>query len=234
MSTIDHEALAISRLATQFRESSNLIAYIKVLLHEANTLEEVFCDLLESRWLDTAVGAQLDILGAIVGRSRTFIDAESIRYFGFSGHAQAGTFGDLNDPSVGARFASLGEPTTGLRELSDDEYRLYIRAKIMANASGMTGEEVIDLIAFIFDSPVVILVDGHTWYSVTIGRILSANEKLVLQDVGVVPKVAGVGVSYGEFDATVPYFGFAGVPGASGFGDLNDPTAGGVFSSLIQ
>ena len=44
MSSIDHNSLAISRLATQFKESTNLINYIRALLVEANNLEEVFCD----------------------------------------------------------------------------------------------------------------------------------------------------------------------------------------------
>ncbi len=77
---IDHKALAVSRVATQYRDSVNLIGYIKSLLYEADTLEQVFNELLEKRWIDTADGVNLDILGSIVGQSREFIDAEIFEY----------------------------------------------------------------------------------------------------------------------------------------------------------
>lgn len=73
---IDHEELAISRLATQFRESTNLINYIKALLTEADTLEQVLMDVIDKRWIDTAEGIQLDILGTIVAQSR-LVDLET-------------------------------------------------------------------------------------------------------------------------------------------------------------
>lgn len=69
--TLDHTALVDDRIVTQFKQSPKLIAYIKSLLSEANTLEAVFQQLLNDRWVDTAVGVNLDILGAIVGVSRT-------------------------------------------------------------------------------------------------------------------------------------------------------------------
>lgn len=43
---INHRDLAESRLATQFKESPNLIAYIRALIRENDELESVFQDLL--------------------------------------------------------------------------------------------------------------------------------------------------------------------------------------------
>ena len=48
--TINHKSLAESRLATQYRDSLKLIAYIKALLYEADSLESVLRDLLEKRF----------------------------------------------------------------------------------------------------------------------------------------------------------------------------------------
>lgn len=154
VSKIDHKELAISRLATQFKESANLIQYIKTLLLEADTLEQVFLDLLENRWIDTAVGVNLDVLGSIVGQSREFIDAEIFDYFGFYNHPQAQSFGSLTT-GEGGRFVYLGEPITGIRLLNDEEYRLFIKARIVRNYSSSTPENIISQIRYVFNSPLV-------------------------------------------------------------------------------
>ena len=230
---INHKELAQSRLATQFRESLNLIAYIKVLLLEADNLESVFCDLLEKRWIDTAEGVNLDILGSIVGQSREFINAEIFEYFGFSDNSQAQSFGTLVDPGVGGRFRLVGEPTTGIRELSDEEYRKFIRSRISRNSTKSTPEEIISQIRFIFDSPLVLFVDGNTTYEVSIGKKLSLNEKSILFDTDIIPKTAGVQASYvTEFNSS-NFFGFQGVPNSLGLGSLINPGMGGQLGNLI-
>jgi len=230
---IDHKVLAESRLATQFRESTNFINYIKTLLLEANTLEQVFQDILTERTLDNAVGVQLDVLGAIVGQTREFIDAELFDYFGFAINAISQSFGDLSDPSIGGRFITIGEPITGIRLLNDDEYRLFIRAKIINNSTSSTPEEIIAQIQFIFEVDQVLFMDGDTEYQVSIGRILTLNEKSILLNTNVIPKTAGVNATYvTEYDFN-NFFGFQGVPNSAGLGSVNDPLLGGKFGNLI-
>lgn len=230
---IDHKELAVSRLATQFRESTNLIAYIKALLIETDTLEQVFCDLLEKRWIDTAEGVQLDILGAIVGQSREFVDAEIFDYFGFADNPQAQSFGTLIDTGIGGRFRIIGEAITGIRQLTDDEYRKFIRARITRNSTKSTPEDIIAQLRFIFESPLILFVDGDTNYEVSIGRVLTLNEKSILTNTDIVPKTAGVRATYvTEFDSS-NFFGFQGVPNSAGLGSLTNPNQGGKFSNLI-
>lgn len=230
---IDHKALAESRLATEFKESVNLINYIGALLLEANTLEDVFRSLLEDRWIDTAEGIQLDILGAIVGQPRILFDATVLGYFGFLTAPGAASFGSVDDPSVGGRFRSVGESTTGNRELTDDEYRIYIRARIIKNSIIPTLPAMQDFLKFLFNVDQVIVIDGAMHYAVQIGRILTANEKAFLTNTDLVPKVAAVGVSYQEYEAEKA-FGFSGVPTSMGFGSVNDPNIGGKFASIIS
>lgn len=230
---IDHKLLAISRLATQYRESTNLQNYILSLLIESNTLEQVFCDLLNERWIDTAEGVQLDTLGEIVGQSRIFVDAELFDYFGFFDNPVAQSFGDLDDAGLGGRLLAVDESTTGFRELSDDEYRTFIRARIVKNKTKSTPEDIIGQIKFVFNAPVVIFNDGNTRYEVSIGKKLSLNEKSILNDTDIIPKTAGVNASYiAEFDSE-NFFSFGGVPGGSGFGDTNNSLLGGELAQLI-
>ena len=51
---IDHQERAVSRLITQYREAANLKGYTAALVAENNDLEQVFCDLLNLRTIDTA------------------------------------------------------------------------------------------------------------------------------------------------------------------------------------
>lgn len=229
---INHEELAISRLATQFRESTNLINYIKALLSEADTLEAVFQSLLNDRWIDTAVGIQLDILGSIVGQSRIIIDASNVFYFGFLGDPTSVGFGNLDDPTEGGRLRSIDEITTGNRALTDDEYRLFIKARAIKNSIIPTIQNTINFFKFLFEVEEVTAVDGNMSYSIQIGRILTLNEKTFLLNTDLVPKVAAVGVTYFEYE-TNNAFGFSEDPTSLGFGDLNDSNVGGSFASII-
>lgn len=233
MSPIDHKAIVVSRLATQFKESTNLIKYIKALLLETDTLEQVFCDLLEKRWIDTAEGMNLDILGSIVGQSREFIDADIFDYFGLANNPQAQSFGTLGDPGVGGRFKFVGEVTTGIRQLSDDEYRLFIKARIFKNKTSSTPEEIISQIQHIFNPPVVILTEGNTQYGISIGRKLTSNEKSILANTNIIPKTACVQVNYVTEFNNSNFFGFQGVPNSLGLGSVSNPNQGGMLANLI-
>ena len=230
---INHKEKAESRLATEYRDSVRLIGYIRSLLYDANNLEQVFKDIVDNRWIETASGVNLDILGSIVGQSREFIDAEIFDYFGFFDNPIAQSFGTVDDPGIGGRFRIIGEPTQGLRQLSDDEYRLFIKARIIKNTTSSTPEEIISLLGFLFDTDLILFIDGNTSYDISIGKRLSLNEKSIISQTDIVPKTAGVSASYiTEFDSN-DFFSFKTIPGSLGFGSVNNSELGGQFGQLI-
>jgi hypothetical protein len=192
---IKHADLAQSRLATQFREASNLINYLRTLLSESDELEGVLQDTLNNLSIDDAENFDLDVIGEIVGQPRVFIDADGLTYFGYFGHPQAESYGDLYDPSVGSRYLSLGEPPAGFRELSDPEYRVYIRAKIAKNHTHTYPEEMISQVKFLFGDVPVELSEGVMTCDIHIGRKLTVNEKYLLES-GILAKPLGVEVTY--------------------------------------
>lgn len=197
MSNIDHEQLAISRLATQFKESTNLIAYITALLKEANTLEAVFCSIIEDRTISNATGATLDIIGEIVGQPRELVDATLFSYFGFAPNLVAESFGTVTDPGVGGRFRELNEPSSGVRVLTDTEYRLFILNKITTNYTIPTPENVISILKMVLNNPMVTITEtGNASYTVEFDRVLTLNEKALLLQTDLIPKPAGVKVTY--------------------------------------
>jgi len=209
---LDHEQVAISRLLTQFSEAENLKGYIKALLSEANTLEQVFCDIIDLRTIDTATGFTLDVIGVLVGQPRILVDANLLMFFGYQGVGNEDSYGTLSDSSIGARYLSLGEDTTGNVELTDEEYRLFIRARIAKNHSNGSINDVASLTSFLSGADLVIVQDGLEPASFTlgIGKKLSANEKQLLKTNDLIPKPAGVNLNlYFDFPAENA-FGYAG------------------------
>lgn len=214
---INHKELAISRLLTQYRESINLINYIETLLTEADKLEDVFHTLLNDRYIDTAYGIQLDILGEIVGQSRNIKNAFIHQYFGFQdGGQHVGGFG--------YKFYVSGDPFYSNLTLGDDEYRFLIHARAMRNRFDGTIEGMIEFIKFAFSAAYCAVIEQeNATADIIIGKILTDQEKALIifsDDNDFVPKPAGVRFNYFEA-AENGIFGFEAnpVPGlVSGFG----------------
>jgi len=60
----------LERLITQWQDKPNVVGLFTSYLDSINELEDVYFQLLEERSLDTAIGAQLDNIGLIVGEPR--------------------------------------------------------------------------------------------------------------------------------------------------------------------
>ena len=202
--------------------------YVQVLLGGKIELQEVFRQLMQERSLDTAVGVNLDNIGEIVGQPRTLLSVDIFEFFGFQGVPNAGGFGDFFDPSVGAVFYDANNPRFGNITLTDDVYRIFIKAKIAKNSTHATPEEVMEFANFIFGtSGSTIQNEGGAAYTLLVGKTLSSFERSLLRYVQktdnynsyLLPQPLGVKVNYGDFNYA-NFFAFAGVPNAKGFGNL--------------
>lgn len=67
---LDYAALAVPRLTGQFGNSPKLKALMAAIVGPLTTLETDADALIAERWIDTAIGKQLDGCGHIVGESR--------------------------------------------------------------------------------------------------------------------------------------------------------------------
>ncbi len=76
---INHIELALSRLAGQFDGSENLKKLLTESVRPLQSIEQDFNDLKVNRWIESAVGQQLDNLGNIVGELRQGRDDETYR-----------------------------------------------------------------------------------------------------------------------------------------------------------
>lgn len=61
---------AVARLTSNFKEKPLIEAVLRALVQEHQTLEDVFDQIYKFRWLNTAIGKQLDGVGSIVGEDR--------------------------------------------------------------------------------------------------------------------------------------------------------------------
>lgn len=219
---------ARSRVTEQFKEKIVFDKYLQLLLGGKIELQEVFRQLMQERSLDTAVGVNLDNIGEIVGQPRTLLSVDIFEFFGFQGIPNAGSFGDFYDPSVGAVFYDANNPRFGNVTLTDDIYRIFIKAKIAKNATHARPEQVMDFVNFIFStSGSTIQNEGNAAYTLLVGKQLTSFERSLLTYIQktdnynsyLLPQPIGVRVNYGDFDYD-NFFGFLGVPNAKGFGNL--------------
>lgn len=222
--TIDHKALAISRLATEFRESTNLIAYIQAIMSESNDLEAVFQQLLNERNISNAVGVQLDILGEIVGQSRYIDEGFFPKFFGFKGQRNASGFNTVP-------FWDGIQDTISGGFLEDETYRQYIKAKAYSNSASSTTEDLISVFKLLFGNEISVLtreLGNANLEVVVILESLTPEEEQLIKNGKVnrvLPLAAGVNYDFYRISGNGS-FGFAGNPIATGFNN-------GGFLSLI-
>lgn len=237
----DYLEEARENITQQFVDKKTIDLYLQLLLKQQEAIQQVFKDLLQKRSIDEATGAQLDIIGRIVGQERELIDAEMLEYFGFDGYPESQSYGDLENTSVGGFYYSLGTPLTGSVLLNDEQYRLFIKAKILKNTTFATPEDFLGFVKFVFGTEINnVLAEGAAEFTILIGKELNSFERALLTyktkyqnfDAPFVPKPVGVRINYGYFP-TDNYFAYQGAPGAKGYGDVFDKSVGGKYAGLI-
>lgn len=219
---------ARERYTEVFKNKPMFDRFVRLMLENSVDIQLALKDLMQKRSIDTAVGAQLDILGDIVGQPRELIGADLLSYFGFLGSLRADSLGDRNSPTLGGTFYDLGSPLSGNLLLSDEQYRLFIKAKIIRNTTDATPNQLLEFVNFLFRAPGAIIAEGDAAFTLLFGRELTQFERVALTYVStsqgfqtrLIPKPTGVRVTFGEFD-TENVFAFQGVPNAKGFSELS-------------
>lgn len=226
---IDYTEEARTRVTEQFKDKQIFDNYVQILTKGQIDLENTFKDLLQLRDIDSATGAQLDIIGRIVGQDRELIAADLYDFFGMIGALNAFPMGDTNDPTIGGIFYSYGIDLGGNVELDDETYRIFIRAKIYKNITASTPEQFIQAIKLIFGlNQVAVVTEGDASVTVLLGGQLNNFQRVLLTYISysqgypsrLVPKTVGVRINFGEYIPNA-YFGFQDSPGALGFGDIS-------------
>jgi hypothetical protein len=133
----DHGQLSWDRWLAQHVGKRNTESFVKAFYPPLNRLDRALNDMYILRWLDTAIGRQLDGIGSIVGITRTVEDGIFMPFFGFTSQPSGRGFGQ-------ARLRRRNEPYAESYMMGDVEFRFAIGGKIAFNNGHGTAIEIAD------------------------------------------------------------------------------------------
>lgn len=145
---LDMSQLTLDRLLYQFQTSPTLVEIADALAVMEQELYDASIDTMQGRTLADAVGANLDVIGDIVGQPRILLNASLKQWFGPDSDG-----GQVGNPDSAPSFAT-GANLFGDLPADDAEFRKLILSKIFKNhvKVGSVGE----IIQF------VLLLTGHS------------------------------------------------------------------------
>jgi len=215
----------IDRVATQYRESTKLLATVRAYLGQVADVVLAACPIPEAFDLDTAVGDQLTIVGKWLGWPRTHCRGARQAVFGFS--VEGCNPCDPSTYAIGGFCTSdwAGCPSSDFAPYTfvDDElYRRFLRARVVQLKKDFRRSTLVEAMRDLFDEPdAIILKERAGEVSISLARPLDPGEWQILglyRDVLPIPP--GVGVAfYTQYDEGAP-FGFG-----TGWGEFCDPWA---------
>lgn len=200
-------------LIIQYNNLPKATAMVAGIIAELNA-EGVMFDVRDGYDINTAVGAQLDILGKYIGVNRFYNQTEFDGYFAFT------TYDEVTIPATKIGFSDYADfPTKpgltllyseligGNAVLDDDSYRIILKLKIIQNNSNHSHQSI-DADMFNFFGTTVIPDSAGNMAMV---YFAPADESTLLQvaiQKGILPKPMGVRLSY-IIKTTSIFFGFA-------------------------
>ncbi|HBO1213974.1 TPA: DUF2612 domain-containing protein [Pseudomonas aeruginosa] len=165
--------------------------------------------------IDSAEGANLDLVGKHVGQSRVLRGLAPRSLFGFEETPGAKGFG--RNRLGGGKWYRLGDPLRDSVVLDDDDYRFLIRCRITRNYQLGTLEDIAAALGFIFDGQSV----AYDQYDMTLSVVIRSDgitdfKRYAITTLDILPRPAGVGIRF-YLAAPNRAFGFRGAPGALAF-----------------
>ena len=172
-----------TRIYSQYRGKPRAVAWYNITRTIGGQFADVFQDIRTSYNIDTATTDELNVIGRIVVIDRGYegqIIFDPIRWG--SGSRWGGS-GVRHMTPVGA----------GSMEVSDQIYRILLKAKIAKNNSDATIEGILQSIATVTDINAVRLLDYEDMsFAVEFGETLDSVTRFALNNFNVIPKPQGV------------------------------------------
>jgi hypothetical protein len=186
---LDHQERAVARLTQQFRDGVSVPNLVRALTGGLQEIEDAVHAIRASRAIGVATGAQLDLIGRIVGQPR-------------EGRV-------------------------------DDVYRIWLRARVRVNRGSGTPEDLLSVFASVTQGSTAIVLEEQfpAGFVLRVGStsIIDPAELAALLRLA---RVAGV-YAIVESATTIDTTSFAFDSNGAGYGDVNDPGAGGTYATAI-
>lgn len=185
--------------------------------------------------LPNAVGAQLDVLGRIVGISRSVPGVVPKIYFGFDINPDSRGFADKFNQlrQSGPFFDKFTIPFTDL-QLGDSDYRFFIGVKASLNrASGYVSSDryisIQDVVLSAFEGRAYVIDNLDMSLTLYVSPAVSLDRLRLIQALNLLPKPQGVRYKVIVQAEPGETFGFSNNPLSRGFADKFDSSRQGGF-----
>ena len=170
-------------------------------------VETALCDLLPTAVngafdIETAIGAQLDILGKYIGFSRRIVGEiprtwfEMVEYTTYNPVTIYPGFMDYTDLTINAdtQFYRYIYLSNSVSDLTDDEYRYMLKLKMSLNSCNNTLYEIQNILFEFFGYDIICYDLKNMFISYS---VLASKSYFVLLAIsqGLLPKPMGVGIS---------------------------------------
>jgi len=195
---LDFNELAEKTIQSQYGASPHIIGIVKAAakqLDPSTDIETFYNEVFNPK---TAHGVGLDIWGRIVGANR-YLTVDNEDFFGF--------LGSLLNPFDQAPFYIHGD--TDHYRLADEAYRTLIFLKAAANIGNATLPSLKEILTTLFDDTVLVMNIGEMKVRVVFEFYLSAYQRALFSEYGLLNLGAGVGFEYYQIEPQNT-FGFNG------------------------
>lgn len=224
----------VDRLAFQYRGLPRARAHTAILVKQA--LGDGLIESVQDAFnLDTAIGAQLDVLGKYIGLSRRIGDPIPRPFFGFK-RAAGGALDNSNgfrsvvdNRNLNVVWYLAGFFGTSNTDLSDDQYRAMLKMRVAINNSDMSLASIQQILASFFPGQVTVIdnLDMTLTYNIVPGLSVSVG---VLRQVLPVPM--GCSITVNDFYAYIAQGSYVSpgtyIPGVVVFTNIDVIVTGGV------
>lgn len=187
-------------ITSEHNQKINFMALVATLCGSAFEATLATQALVAAFSLNTAAGAQLDILGQWIGQPRIIPGILVAGYFGFS---ELGSglpdglqlpFGELTNAGKGGIFFELGGTAAGTTTLTDPQYLTILKARIARNQSDGTLTALEGALAFIFGAGCKVVDNGTKSLAVTVSSPISPVDQSLITGLDILPRPAGIAI----------------------------------------
>lgn len=188
-----------SRIGHQYGDSVKFKEFVTLTIEQLTDIQDAFFSLLDID-LDTAKGVRIDLIGRIVGAPAVIPSALPQPFFGFDEQPEALGFGELDDETVGGFWREVGQQSNIDYLLDYKAYKKAVHAKILANNSDCSPDDIINVVKLLTDDADV------SYNEITMAIIIAPAEPLNYQTIRLIEEIAPIpaGVSFavlnGKYD----------------------------------
>lgn len=175
-----------NRIYSQYRGKPKLVAWLNICRELGLHLSDVYAAIRQTYDIDSQIGEQLDVIGRIVVIDRSYTGSVALTVYecNTDGACEAG------DTSVQLSATNMDQDS----EVSDELFRIVIRAKIAKNTSDGTIESILSACNILIpNAGFDVLLDNEDMsFSLEFSGLISDLEHWALLNASLIPKPQGV------------------------------------------